>query len=449
MSGQLIASFPRTMQKRDKLSKPRDPLFEVVVVFALVLGSIFAFGTSSEKVVALPDKKPTVEKASYVVPTGEPETLVSGLKAPWEVLFLPDGQALIDERDSGTILQIGTDLTVTHVAFTRTTPPCEKFCEGGTLGMAYAADRPDDKLSVFVFLTTNADNRILKYDLDKVGNDWQLSNKRVLLKGIDRSGKSTTHNGGRLAIGPDGKLWVSLGDAGQLGATSQNWNRLGGSILRLNLDGTVPEDNPRPGSFVWAKGLRDTQGMAWDRYGNMWTTEFGQDTWDELNLMQKGKNYGWPIAEGLYKYVETELPPGKPDSNSQGTAESPAPKPEIPDMPSDQELITDPKYAPPILTWHPADAACSGIAYIQGSLISACLRGGKLWVIPVLGDKKLGEPLPFFTGEFGRLRKATLAPDGSLWLITSNKDGRGGWSKGGESPLDDRVIRVQLKKIYY
>lgn len=415
----------------------------------MLLGITFATSSPVQGTISKPDPEPTIQKSSYVVPFGEPENLVTGLKAPWELVFLPDGQALVDERDTGTILQIGTDLTVTPVAFTRTTPPCEKFCEGGTLGMAVAADRPDNKLSLFVFLTTNTDNRILKYDLDKVDANWQLSNKQVFLKGIDRSGKSTTHNGGRLAIGPDNKLWVSLGDAGQLAATSQNWNRLGGSVLRVNLDGTVPKDNPNPDSYVWAKGLRDTQGMAWDNYGNMWTTEFGQDTWDELNLMEKGKNYGWPYAEGLYKYVPTDLEPGKPDSNGQGTAESPAPEPEIPDMPSDQELITNPKFTPPYLTWHPSDAACSGISFIQGSLISACLRGGKLWVIPVLGDKQLGEPLPYFTGEFGRLRKATLAPDGSLWLITSNKDGRGGWSKGGENKLDDRIIRVQLKKVYY
>ncbi len=431
------------------MSKFRDPLFETIAVFAVLVGIVFASSTPSELAISKPEPKPEIQKSSYVVPTGDPETLVTGLKAPWEIVFLPDGQALVDERDTGTILQIGTDLSVTKVAFTRTTPPCEKFCEGGTLGMAVAADRPEGLLSLFVFLTTNSDNRILKYDLDKVEQNWQLSNKRVFLKGIDRSGKSTTHNGGRLAIGPDGKLWVSLGDAGQLGATSQNWNRLGGSILRINLDGTVPADNPKPDSLVWAKGLRDTQGMAWDNYGNMWTTEFGQDTWDELNLMQKGKNYGWPYAEGLYKYVPTDLPPGQPDSNGQGTAESPAPEPEIPDMPSDQELITNPKFTPPFLTWHPSDAACSGIEFVQGSLISACLRGGKLWVIPVIGDEQLGEPLPYFTGQFGRLRKATLAPDGSLWLITSNKDGRGGWSKGGENWMDDRIIRVKLKKVYY
>ena len=435
--------------------KRQDPLFEFLIVGALITGAVFAF--APQELSTTPVTKPTAEptptvepvKPSYVVPSGKSETIVSNLEAPWELLFLPDGKALVDERNSGTILQIDEHYKVTEVAFTSAKPPCIKFCEGGTLGMAYAADRPEGKLSLFVFLTTLNDNRILKYDLDSIDGNWSLSNKRVLLSGIDRSGKSTTHNGGRLAIGPDGKLWVSLGDAGMRGSTSQNWKRLAGSVLRLNLDGSVPEDNPKPGSFVWAKGLRDTQGMAWDNFGNMWTTEFGQDTWDELNLMQKGKNYGWPIAEGNYKFVETPLPTGNPGSNGQGTAASPAPTPVIPTMPSDQELFKDERYTNPYFTWHPIDAACSGIAFVKGSLISACLRGGKLWVMPVLGDKKLGEPQAFFTGEFGRIRKATLAPDGSLWIITSNRDGRGGWSKGGENSKDDRVIRLELKTVYY
>lgn len=431
-----------------KTKSPKDPLFEAIAIFAILLGSAFAFGADTAKVQASgPVSKSEI--ATYVIPTGEPETLVHGLEAPWELLFLPDGQALIDERDSGTILQVDKEFNVTQVAFTSTKPPCEKFCEGGTLGMAYAADRFAGGLSLFVFLTTNDDNRILKYDLDKVGENWSLSNQRVLLKGIDRSGLSTTHNGGRLAIGPDGKLWVSLGDAGMRGSTSQNWDRLGGSILRLNLDGTVPDDNPRPGSYVWAKGLRDTQGMAWDSYGNMWTTEFGQDTWDELNLMEKGKNYGWPVAEGLYKFREAPDASANSASTLQGTASSPAPAPAPPSVFSDKELMNDSRYTDPVLSWHPMDAACSGISYIKGSLISACLRGGKLWVIPVIGDKRLGKPQAFFTGEFGRLRKATLAPDGSLWIITSNKDGRGGWSSGGGNYLDDRVIRVELKEVSY
>ena len=419
--------MPKSPEKRT------DPLFEFVIAGALIFGAILAFGSpaASSTPNVTPSPVQTEEKPSYVVPMGKPKTLITGLRAPWELLFLPDGQALIDERDTGTISQIGLDLSLRKVAFTTTTPPCKKFCEGGTLGMTYAADREGGKLSLFVFLTSLKDNRILKYDLDSnEAGEWSLSNKRVILKGIDRSPLSTTHNGGRLAIGPDNKLWVSLGDAGARGSTSQNWDRLAGSILRVNLDGSIPSDNPR-NSYVWAKGLRDTQGMAWDNYGNMWTTEFGNDTWDELNLMEKGKNYGWPIAEGLYKFVETSTAPNAVA------------------MPSVKELSNDSRFTYPYFTWHPMDAACSGIAFVKGSLISACLRGGKIWVMPVLGDKKLGEPQAFFTGTFGRIRKATLSPDGSLWLITSNKDGRGGWSKGGENPKDDRVIRVELKKVYY
>ncbi|NBR64991.1 MAG: hypothetical protein EBS85_03385 [Micrococcales bacterium] len=443
------------MPQSKKVSK--DPLFEFLIVGALVVGSVFAFATNSASTeIDIPISKPVVTPTpepvlpSYAVPTGKTTTLVTGLRAPWELVFLPDGQALIDERDSGTISQIDKDFKVRKVAFTSTTPPCVKFCEGGTLGMTYAADRPGGKLSLFVFLTTLNDNRILKYDLDSdVAGNWSLANKRVLIKGIDRSALSTTHNGGRLAIGPDGKLWVSMGDAGLRGTTSQNWNRLAGSVLRMNLDGSVPSDNPKPGNYAWAKGLRDTQGMAWDNYGNMWTTEFGQDTWDELNLMQKGKNYGWPIAEGLYKFVDAPATPSNTDNKGNGTATPPAPKSDTNGWTSVRELMNDSRYTAPVLTWHPIDAACSGIAFVRGSLISACLRGGKLWVTPVIGDKKLGEPQAFFTGNFGRIRKATLAPDGSVWIITSNKDGRGGWSKGGENPKDDRVIRVEMKDVTY
>lgn len=433
-----------------KVERRTDPLFEFVVVGSLILGAVFAFGPNSPQaepvfdptppqavpVPEIPQPKPQIVKQSYVEPTGKAQTLVTGLRAPWELLFLPDGQALVDERDSGQILLISKELKLSRIGFTNTAPPCKKFCEGGTLGMTIAADRPDKKLSLFVFQTTASDNRILKYDLnsDDAGS-WNLASQRVLVQGIERSGKSTTHNGGRLAIGPDGKLWVSLGDSGMRGATSQNWNARAGSVLRINLDGTVPDDNPKENSFVWVKGLRDTQGMAWDNFGNLWTTEFGEDTWDELNLIEKGKNYGWPIAEGFYKFIKAE-----PDA---GTS---APKPSVPS--ASAEKLNDSRYTPPVLTWNPSEAACSGITFVKGSLISACLRGGKLWVIPVLGDKKLGEPKEFFKGRFGRLRKATLAPDGSLWLITSNKDGRGGWSSGGGNPQDDRIIRLPLKTIY-
>jgi glucose/arabinose dehydrogenase len=366
-------------------------------------------------------------RTTYAVPTGTTKTLVTGLAAPWQVVFLPDGQALVDERDSGQIKQISKTYKVSTLAVVGQRPPCTKFCEGGTLGMAIARDhapagaaatsQPYAGWSLFVFYTTQSDNRVVKYNLARsTAGQWSLSDQKVVVKGIERSAHTTTHNGGRLEIGPDGKLWVGLGDAGMKAFTSQSWARLAGSVLRVNLDGSVPADNPTKGSLIYSKGHRDTQGLAWDDFGNLWATEFGEDTWDEVNLVQAKKNYGWPVAEGK-NYFLTSTP------------------------------VAESKYTSPAVVYHPKDGACSGMNYVKGSLFLACLRGGQVKVIPVLGDKKLGAPQEFFKGKFGRLRQIIPAPDGSLWLLTSNKDGRGGWSSGGGSKDDDRIIRVVVKEV--
>jgi glucose/arabinose dehydrogenase len=368
-------------------------------------------------------------RSTYAVPAGYPTTIVSGLAAPWEVVFLPDGQALVDERDSGRIVQISATYKTSVVSVLGTRPPCTTHCEGGTLGMAVYQDPKRVAtggqyagVNLFVFYTSSGDNRISKYDLVRsAAGAWSMRNQKVLLAGIDRSAISTTHNGGRLRIGPDGKLWVSLGDAGMKAYTSQSWKRLAGSVLRMNVDGSVPADNPRKGSFVYSKGHRDTQGMAWDDFGVMWGDEFGEDTWDELNRIVPGANYGWPVTEGLFFYDQTTKKPGA--------------------------RYTGSAYRMPVKTWHPADAACSGMSFFRGSLFLACLRGGQVKVIPVTGNGTLGTVQVFYKGEFGRLRDIVPAPDGSLWLLTSNKDGRGGWSSGGGSKLDDRILRIAVKDV--
>lgn len=369
-----------------------------------------------------------VTRTTYAVPAGKATTIVTGLAAPWQVVFLPDGQALVDERDSGKIVQISKTFKKSTLSVIGQRPPCTKFCEGGTLGMEIARDKaPKDAAiakkqpyvgwSLFVYYTTQSDNRVVKYDLARGTNGiWSLLNQKIVVKGIERSAHTTTHNGGRLEVGPDGKLWIATGDAGMKAYTSQSWSRLAGSVLRVNLDGTVPADNPVKGSLVYSKGHRDTQGLAWDDYGNLWGTEFGEDTWDELNLIQPKKNYGWPVAEGDFYFLTSKK-------------------------------VTESKYTAPTKTYHPKDAACSGANYLRGSLFLACLRGGQVKVIPVLGDKKLGTPIEFYKGEFGRLRQIVPAPDGSLWLLTSNKDGRGGWSAGGGSKDDDRILRIVLKDV--
>ncbi|MGV0799970.1 PQQ-dependent sugar dehydrogenase, partial [Mycolicibacterium elephantis] len=174
---------------------------------------------------------------------------------------------------------------------------------------------------------------------------------------------------------------------------------LGGKILRINLDGSVPPDNPDPGSPVWSLGHRNIQGLAWDGAGRMWATEYGANRLDELNLIEPGGNYGWPMVEG------------------RGGADG---------------LID------PVIQWGVDEASPSGLAFWGGALWVAALRGQRLFRIPVGADGALGSPEALFVGQFGRLRTVVAAPDGALWFTTSNRDGRGSPRDG-----DDRILQFR------
>jgi glucose/arabinose dehydrogenase len=217
-----------------------------------------------------------------------------------------------------------------------------------------------------------------------------------LLTGIPAG---SIHNGGRLAFGPDGMLYVSTGDASTR-SRSQDRNSLGGKILRITPDGTPAPGNPFPGSPVWSYGHRNVQGMAWDSRGRMWASEFGQNTWDELNLIRPGTNYGWPVVEGRA-----------------GRA----------------------GFVDPLAQWPTDKASPSGIAVAAGSVWLAALRGARLWQVPLTATG-VGTAKAWFVGEFGRLRTVSLAPDGPLWLVTSNTDGRGSPRAG-----DDRILKITLR----
>jgi glucose/arabinose dehydrogenase len=208
--------------------------------------------------------------------------VVTGLEVPWGIAFLPGGDALVSERTTGRILRIprggGRPRVVRRLSGVDT-----EAGEGGLLGLAVSPRYSRDRL-VYASYTSSEDNRIVRFRLD--------GPQHVVLDGL---AASSIHNGGRIAFGPDGKLYAGVGDAGNTDL-SQDRDSLNGKILRMNPDGSVPSDNPF-GSLVWSFGHRNVQGLAWDRAGRLWATEFCQDTTDEDNLIRKRSNYGWPIVE--------------------------------------------------------------------------------------------------------------------------------------------------------
>jgi glucose/arabinose dehydrogenase len=323
-----------------------------------------------------------------VQPVGVPEVVASGLGAPWSMVRLESGSTLVSERDSGVILELQEDGELREVA---TVPGVAAGGEGGLLGLAVA----DDML--FAYLSTATDNRIESFELRGGPGSYTLGEPTEVLTGIARA---SNHNGGRLAIGPDGMLYATVGDASQP-KSAQDRASLNGKILRMELDGSAPSDNPTPGSLVFSLGHRNPQGLAWDDKGRLWAAEFGQDTWDELNLIEPGGNYGWPVVEGIAE---------------------------------DTDFI-DPAYQ-----WATDDASPSGLAFVDDTLFMAALGGERLWVIYL--DREIGvDAVEYFTGEYGRLRDVTPGTDGSLWMLTNNTDGRGTPQQG-----DDRIIQVRLNE---
>jgi aldose sugar dehydrogenase len=313
--------------------------------------------------------------------------LATGLEVPWGLAFLPDGSALVSERDSARIKHVSPDGAVSDVG---KVDGVDGEGEGGLLGIALSPSYDSDHL-LFAFYTHGNENVIARMTYDPAG----LSGQRVVFDGIP---SGSVHNGGRLAFGPDGYLYVGTGEAGR-GIPAQNKDDLGGKILRITPDGDPAPGNPFNGSPVWSYGHRNVQGLAFDSRGQLWASEFGQNTWDELNRIKKGGNYGWPVVEGRAGQAE---------------------------------------YVDPVRQWHTDVASPSGIAIAGNAVYMAGLRGQRLWQIPIPGGVA-GTPRALLTGKYGRLRTVALAPDGSLWVMTSNRDGRGNPTQG-----DDRIIRLTL-----
>lgn len=302
------------------------------------------------------------------------DATATGLDAPWSMAVTENGTVLVSERNTEKILQVDAGET-TEIT---TVPGVDARGEGGLLGIVVNGG------DLYAYTTTATDNRVLTLSLD----DPDQAPETV----IDGLPKGTNHNGGRLAFGPDGMLYVTVGDAGNR-EDAQDVASSGGTILRVTPEGEVPEDNPFPDSPVYSYGHRNVQGIGWAEDGTMYASEFGQDTWDELNIITAGGNYGWPVVEGQAGRRE---------------------------------------FIDPVQQWAPSEASPSGIAVTQDAVWIANLRGERLREVPLSDPSTATE---HHVGEFGRLRDVVAGPDGELLVLTSNTDGRG--TPGAD---DDRIV---------
>ncbi|GAB3252156.1 PQQ-dependent sugar dehydrogenase [Nocardioides dilutus] len=341
-----------------------------------------------------PSTSPTETSPTETAPTepaGAPEvveTITTGLVAPWGLAFLPDGSAVVTERDTAKVLQISgqAPYDVTEIGTIGEAAPQG---EGGLLGVAVSPKFDRDR-TLYFYVSSANDNRIVTATLDKGG----LSDTTAIFTGIPLG---SIHDGGRIEFGPDGFLYVATGETGNP-PLAQERDNLAGKILRLTAKGKPAPGNPF-GTAIWSWGHRNVQGLAFTDDGQLWASEFGQNTFDELNRIDAGANYGWPDYEG--------------------------------------EGGTEAGFVDPQAVWGTDVASPSGLAFADGALYMAALRGNRLWKIPVESDGDAGQPEAFFVGEYGRMRTVVLAPDGTLWLTTSNLDGRGSPADG-----DDRILRV-------
>ncbi|KRE43627.1 PQQ-dependent sugar dehydrogenase [Knoellia sp. Soil729] len=323
------------------------------------------------------------------LPTGSPSDVITGLDVPWSIAFLPDGDALVTLRDSGEVLRVSPTGERSSLG---KVDGVDGEGEGGLLGVAVSPSFATDA-TVHLYLTASHDNRVVRTTLGADG----FGPMTPVLTGIP---KASNHNGGRIKWGPDGFLYVGTGDAGQ-SDRSQDRDDLGGKILRVTADGKAAPGNPFGASPVWSLGHRNVQGLAWGADGTMFASEFGQNTWDELNVIVPGKNYGWPQVEGI--------------EDSGGD------------------------FVPPIAQWATSDSSPSGITVgPDGAVYLAALRGASLWKVAVDGRRVRGEPVRLLHNTYGRIRDVATAPDGSLWILSNNT------FRGDPRTGDDRIVRVPI-----
>jgi len=337
-------------------------------------------------------RTPEIIIPSTDTPIPAQTVIVENLTIPWDIAFLPNGEMLITEREGKLIHhnpETGESRTIPISAV-------KHAGEGGLLGIAIHPKFEVNSL-LYLYLTSSLGgdsiNSVVRYKY----TDGILGDRTVI---IDNIPGALFHNGGRIAFGPDEMLYIATGDARNQNS-AQDTVSLAGKILRVRDDGSIPDDNPF-GNAIYSYGHRNPQGLTWDDSGQLWSTEHGRSGilsgLDELNLIVKGANYGWPDSSGDRVIVGT---------------------------------ITPILHSGPDVTWAPASAE-----YWDGSVFFGGLKGETLYEA-VLEGSEVVELREHYVGEFGRIRTVILGPDGALYLTTSNRDGRGNIRKG-----DDKIIRL-------
>jgi glucose/arabinose dehydrogenase len=314
--------------------------------------------------------------------------IADNLDVPWGIAFLGSGDALVSERNSGRVVRISNRGKVSSIGNVAGVVAPSGLGEGGLMGIALA---PNDEETLFAYITTGSDDRVVRCSMA----GGRLGRPKAILTDIPAS---VHHHGGRLLFDRRGMLLVSTGDAENPSAAQDNQSILG-KILRIRTDGRAAPGNPY-GNRVWSYGHRNVEGLAFDAKGRLWATEFGDQKADELNLIVKGKNYGWPRVEGRSEESGLEAPR---------------------------------------LTWSPT-SSCSpaGLAIAASTAFVGALRGQCLFAVPLRGTAA-GKPRPYFAEDYGRVRSVAAAPDGTLWMTTSNTDGR---TEPGRD--DDLILRVSI-----
>jgi len=363
-------------------------LISVVIMFLALSGTTYFIYSSTNNSLSNVVTINSFNTGKNEIDNTQIKTIANGLDTPWDLVFLPNNEILFTERQGNIKLldKSGNVSLITNIA------GAKESGEGGLLGITL---HPEFKNYLYLYFTAGNKNQIVSY---KFQNNI-LTQDRVI---IDNIPGKLFHNGGRIKFGPDGKLYATTGDA-QVENLSQDPSSLAGKILRLNDDGSIPEDNPISGSPVYSYGHRNPQGLAFDQDARLWATEHGSSAYDEVNRILPGKNYGWPDYKG--------------DEAEEGF--------ETPFVHSGRN------------TWAP-----SGAAIFENSLYFTGLRGTAVYKLSLdsttqtfaNSERKVEE---YLKNEFGRLRNISLGPDGYFYILTNNKDGRG---KPVEE--DDRLIRI-------